>query len=101
MKKAVIRTGSKQYIVSEGDILTVEKLDTDKKIDFKPLLVIDGEMVTIGTPIVDSVKVNAEVLEADKLADKTTSVRYKAKKRVHTVQGHRQHVTVLKISKIV
>jgi large subunit ribosomal protein L21 len=100
MKKAVIQTGSKQYIVSEGDTLTVEKLVEAKKIDFKPLLVIDGNKVSVGMPIVEAFKVSADVIEADKLADKTTSIRYKAKKRVHTVRGHRQHMSVLKITKI-
>lgn len=100
MKKAVIRTGSKQYLVSEGEILSVEKLKADKKVDFEALLVIDGEKVSIGTPTVSGIKVSADVIEADKLAEKKVSVRYKAKKRVHTVHGHRQHMTVIKITKI-
>jgi len=100
MKKAVIRTGSKQYIVSEGDIITVEKLIAEKKIEFDPLLVIDGKKISIGRPQVKDVKVTAAVIEADKMGDKTTSIRYKAKKRVHTVRGHRQHMTVLKITSI-
>lgn len=100
MKKAVIRTGSKQYIVSEGDVITIEKINVDNKIDFETLLLVDGTKVNIGTPYLSGVKVSAEVIEADKLADKKVSVRYKAKKRVHTVRGHRQHTTVLKITKI-
>jgi large subunit ribosomal protein L21 len=100
MKKAVIQTGSKQYLVSEGEILSVEKLKADKKIDFAPLLIIDGDKVTIGTPQVSESKVSADILEADKLGEKKVSVRYKAKKRVHTVHGHRQHLSVIKITKI-
>jgi large subunit ribosomal protein L21 len=101
MKKAVIQTGGKQYLVSEGEILKVELLKaTDKKIDFEALLVIDGDKTTVGTPVVDKAKVTAEVLEADVQADKVTSIRYKAKKRVRTVRGHRQHQTIIKISKI-
>jgi len=100
MKKAVIRTGSKQYIVSEGDILTVEKLKAEKKIEFNPLLVIDDKKISIGKPEVKDVKVTASIIEADKMSDKTTSIRYKAKKRVHTVRGHRQHMSVLKITSI-
>jgi ribosomal protein L21 len=46
------------------------------------------------------VKVTADVVEADKQADKVTSIRYKPKKRVRTVKGHRQHQTILKITKI-
>jgi len=100
MKKAVIRTGSRQYIVSEGDEITVEKLIGDKKVELDTLLVIDGDKVSVGTPLVANSTVTAEVVEADKLADKVVSIRYKAKKRVHTVRGHRQHNTVLKITKI-
>ncbi|HVS59010.1 MAG TPA: 50S ribosomal protein L21 [Candidatus Saccharimonadales bacterium] len=101
MKKAVIQTGGKQYLVSEGETLSVELLkDAGKAVSFDPLLVIDGEKTTVGTPTVTGVKVSADVVAADVQADKVTSVRYKAKKRVHTVRGHRQHQTMLKITKI-
>lgn len=102
MKKAVITTGSKQYIVAEGEIVKIELLKAPgKTVDFEALLVIDGDSVKVGAPLVDKAKVTAEVLEADVQADKVTSIRYKAKKRVHTVRGHRQHQTILKITKIV
>ena len=102
MKKAVIRTGSKQYLVAEGDVLDIEKLNSDKKkVDLDVLMVIDGEKISIGTPIVDTAKVSADIIEADKLGEKKTSVRYKAKKRVHTVHGHRQHLTTVRITRIV
>jgi len=101
MKKAVIATGGKQYLVSEGETLEVELLKgDDKKVTFAPLLVIDGDTVTVGTPSVDKVKVTAEVVDADVKADKVTAIRYKAKKRVHKVHGHRQHHTVIKVAKI-
>lgn len=101
MKKAVIQTGGKQYVVAEGDTLNVELLKADSKsVDFEPLLVIDGDSVQVGTPSVAKAKVTADVVEADVQADKVTSIRYKAKKRVRTVRGHRQHQTVLKITKI-
>ena len=101
MKKAVISTGGKQYLVKEGDTLKVELLNSDKKTaEFEALLLIDGEKVTVGTPIVEKAKVTAEITTADVQADKVTSIRYKAKKRVRTVRGHRQHQTVLKITKI-
>ncbi|MGH7234629.1 MAG: 50S ribosomal protein L21 [Candidatus Saccharimonadales bacterium] len=101
MKKAVITTGSKQYLVAEGDVLDVEKLMANKSIDFEPLLVLDGEKVNIGKPIVKGAKVSADILEADKLGEKVTSIRYKAKKRVHKVHGHRQHLTTIKVVKII
>lgn len=101
MKKAVIQTGGKQYVVAEGDTINVELIkDAGKTIDFETLLVIDGDKTTIGVPLVDKIKVSAEVLEADKQADKVTAIRYKAKKRVRKVRGHRQHQTILKITKI-
>lgn len=101
MKKAVISTGGKQYLVAEGETLEVELLKGDAKThDFEALLVIDGDKVSVGAPVVDKAKVTVEVVEADVQADKVTSIRYKAKKRVHTVRGHRQHQTVLKVTKI-
>ena len=101
MKKAVITTGGKQYLVSEGEILNVELLNSNEKlISFEPLLVIAEEDVQIGAPTLPKLKVNAEVLAEDVQDDKVTSIRYKAKKRVHTVRGHRQHQTTLKIVSI-
>jgi large subunit ribosomal protein L21 len=101
MKKAVIATGGKQYIVTEGETISVELLKAEgKTASFEVLLVIDGENVSVGAPFVDKAKVTAEIVEADVQDDKVTSIRYKAKKRVHKVRGHRQHQTVLKITKI-
>lgn len=101
MKKAVIATGGKQYLVAEGETLAIELLKQEgKTATFAPLLVIDGEKVAVGTPEVSGSKVTAEIVEADKQDDKVTSIRYKAKKRVHTVRGHRQRQTHIKITKI-
>jgi len=101
MKKAVITTGGKQYLVQEGETLNVELLKGEKgKVAFDALLLIDGDKVSVGAPTVASVKVNAEIVAEDVQADKVTSIRYKAKKRVRTVRGHRQHQTTLKITSI-
>lgn len=101
MKKAVIATGGKQYVVAEGETVTVELLKgVDKTVKFDALLVIDGDKTTVGTPLVSGVSVSASVVDADAKADKVTAIRYKAKKRVHKLHGHRQHQTVLKIEKI-
>jgi large subunit ribosomal protein L21 len=101
MKKAVIATGGKQYLVAEGETVEVELLHEDgKKVEFEPLMVIDGETIIVGTPIVEKAKVTAEVVEDDVKADKVTAIRYKAKKRVHKLHGHRQHHTIVKIVKI-
>lgn len=101
MKKAVIATGGKQYLVTEGETLEVELLHADdKSVVFEPLLVIDGDAVQVGAPTVAKAKVSAEIVEEDVQADKVTSIRFKAKKRVHKVRGHRQHQSVIKITKI-
>lgn len=100
MKKAVIATGGKQYIVSEGETLEVELLSDKKTIEFEPLLVIDGEKVSVGTPVVSGTKVTAAIADEMVRADKVTAIRYKAKKRVHKVRGHRQKLTKITISKI-
>jgi len=101
MKKAVIATGGKQYLVTEGETLEVELLKADgKNVTFEPLLVIDGDNVNVGTPVVEKAKVTAEVVEEDVKAEKVTAIRFKAKKRVRKIRGHRQHHTVIKITKI-
>ena len=101
MKKAVIQTGGHQYLVQEGETLKVELLkDAGKTVSFQPLLLIDGEKAEIGQPSLEKNKVTAEVVEADIQAEKVTAIRYKAKKRVHKIRGHRQHQTILKVTKI-
>lgn len=101
MKKAIITTGGKQYVVREGETLNVDLLkDAKKSVDFKPLLTIDDAKVSIGTPVLDSAVVSAEVITPMLKADKVTAIRYKAKKRVHKVHGHRQQHTEIKITKI-
>jgi large subunit ribosomal protein L21 len=89
MKRAVIRTGGKQYLVSEGDVLDVELVNADKDIvNFTPLLVTDGKDTKVGTP---------EVKEA---TVKVTAIRFKAKKRVHKVHGHKQSLSRIEITTI-
>ncbi len=99
MKKAVIITGSKQYLVTEGDVIDIEKLAGDKH-DLEGLLLIDGEKVSVGQPFVDGLKVQLQVLEPEIKADKVLAIRYKAKKRVHKVRGHRQKLSRVKVAKI-
>lgn len=101
MKKAVIASGGKQYIVSEGDTISIDVIDQTKKSTvFVPLLVIDNDKITIGQPEVSGIKVTADILADQDTSIKTTSIRYKAKKRVKTIKGHRQHYTDIKITKI-
>lgn len=101
MKKAVISTGGKQYLVAEGETLEIELIEADgKSVSFVPLLVIDGDKTEVGVPDVKTSKVTATIVESDIKADKVTAIRYKPKKRVRKVRGHRQHHTLIKISKI-
>lgn len=99
MKKAVIATGGHQYLVKEGETLEVELIKDEKSLSFEALLVIDGEKTTVGSPTVAGTKVTAEVV-AQVRAEKVTAIRYKAKKRVKKVHGHRQRLTQIKITKI-
>lgn len=100
MKKAVIATGGKQYLVAEGEQLEVELVASGKTVDFDPLLVIDGEKVSVGAPLVSGAKVSADIVEQEVKGEKVVAIRYKAKKRVNKVRGHRQRHSVIKITKI-
>ena len=99
---AVIRTGGKQYRVSEGDTLRVEKLaaDTGDSIDFTEVLALgDGDDLTVGTPLVAGGKVSATV-QAHGRADKIKVVKFKRRKNYLRQNGHRQAYTEVKITKI-
>jgi large subunit ribosomal protein L21 len=100
-KKAVISTGGHQYLVSEGEELEVELLEPNQQnTAFEALLVIDGETVSVGSPTVAGAKVTADILEQSVKGEKVVAIRYKAKKRVRKVRGHRQRHTRIKITKI-
>lgn len=99
-KKAVIVSGGHQYLVAEKDKLEVELVGDKKTLSFEPLLVVDGKDVKVGTPNLSGGKVEAKVVEANQKADKVTSIRYKAKKRVNKKRGHRQQLSVVEITKI-
>ena len=101
MKKAVINTGGKQYLVSEGDELDVELINSGKNdAEFDSLLVYEGDKVSVGTPFVQNVKVVADIVDQSVQQQKVTSIRYKAKKRIHKIRGHRQKLTKIKIKSI-
>jgi len=101
MKYAVIKTGGKQYKVTEGQIIEVEKLDSDGKsfVFEEVLLVVDGEKVELGMPTVSGMKVYADVIEEVK-GDKIEVFKYKSKSRYRKHTGHRQKYTQLKINGI-
>ncbi len=100
--KAVIVTGGKQYTVSEGDVLYVEKLgaEAEEVVKFDQVLaVLDGENSKIGAPVVEGAAVEAKVLKNGK-GKKITVLKYKAKKNEKKKIGHRQPYTKVEITKI-
>ncbi len=104
MAFAIIKTGGKQYKVSEGTVLKVEKLPEEarkggKVVFDEVLLTDDGKETVMGLPAVNGAKVEAEVV-ADGRAPKIRVVRYKAKVRYHKVYGHRQPFTQVKVTAI-
>lgn len=99
--QAVIQTGSKQYIVTKGQTLEVELLHGEKnKIEFKPLLIIDGDNTKVGKPTVESATVKAEINPEVVKGDKLQILHYKAKKRQSTKTGHRQKYSQITITDI-
>lgn len=101
MKYAILKTGGKQYKVSVGQTLPVEKLSpTSPTVELtEVLLVVDGEQVEIGTPTVAGVQVTAEVVKEQK-GEKLEIFKYKSKSRYRKHTGHRQRYTLLKVTGI-
>ena len=100
--KAVIVTGGKQYTVSEGDVLYVEKLgvEAEEVVKFDQVLaVLDGENTKIGAPVVEGAAVEAKVVKNGK-GKKITVLKYKAKKNEKKKIGHRQPYTKVEITKL-
>ena len=95
---AIVTTGGKQYKVSQDEIINVEKLDAKvgEQIKLDVLMLVDGDKVTNGNPLVKNAEVVAEVVEHGKEA-KVVVFKYKAKKNYRRKQGHRQPFTALKI----
>ena len=101
-KFAIISSGSKQYLVKDGDVIFVETLKGHKgvgsKVNFENvLLTADGDTVKVGTPAVSGAKVSGEILEEGR-DDKVTVIRYRQKSRYFKKKGHRQPYTKVRIS---
>lgn len=101
---AIMETGGKQYRVSEGDIITIEKItgeytEGDKIVFDTILMTDDGKTSKIGTPTLSGAKVEAELV-AQGLSKKVTVIRYKAKSRYFKKKGHRQPFMKVKITKV-
>ena len=100
--KAIIVTGGKQYTVSEGDVLFIEKLNAEEEATVKfdqVLAVLDGDNSKIGAPVVEGAAVEAKVVKNGK-GKKLTIFKYKPKKGEKKKMGHRQPYTKVEITKI-
>ena len=100
--KAIIVTGGKQYTVSEGDVLFIEKLnvEAEEAVKFETVLaILDGENTKIGAPVVEGAVVEAKV-EKNGKGKKIHVLKYKAKKGEKKKIGHRQPYTKVVITKI-
>ena len=98
---AIIATGGKQYKVSEGDIITIEKLGADagQTVTFDQVLAVNNGELTVGSPIVANATVTASVIKEGR-AKKVIVYKYKRKTGYHKKNGHRQSFTQVKIEKI-
>jgi large subunit ribosomal protein L21 len=99
---AIVETGGKQFRVSEGDVIRTDLIETEvgSSVTFdRVVLAADGDDVSIGTPVLSGVTVTGTVLRQAK--DKKILVfRYKSKKRVRKLNGHRQRFAEVRIDKI-
>lgn len=99
---AVIQTGGKQYRVSEGDTVKVEKLEADEgtSVSFDTVLMVaDGDNIKVGAPFVQGGKVTATV-QAQGRAKKIEIIKFRRRKHYDKRTGHRQYFTELKITGI-
>ena len=98
---AIFVTGGKQYKVSEGDVIFVEKLGVaeGEKVTFDKVLCVNGESLSVGTPYVAGATVVANVVKNGK-SKKIDVIKYKSKKNEKKKIGHRQDYTKIQIEKI-
>ncbi len=104
MEFAVIETGGKQYTVSKGDVISIEKLsdiskEGDKVVFDKVVLVDDGKNTSIGTPYIKNASVKATITKIGRLP-KVTVVHYKQKSRYYKKNGHKQPFVEVKIDSL-
>ena len=98
---AIVKTGGRQYKVAEGDIVKVEKIEGElgSSVALTPVLLVDGATVTTKADELAKVKVSAEIIDSVK-GPKIKILKYKNKTGYKKRQGHRQPLTVLKITGI-
>ena len=102
MAYAIFKTGGKQYRVTKGDKIDVEKLDADvgDSVTFDEVLLQgEGEKVTVGTPFIKGAAVKAEVVDQHR-DKKVIAFKFKRRKGYHKTKGHRRHLTRLEIKSV-
>jgi large subunit ribosomal protein L21 len=100
---AVLETGSKQYRVSAGDTLKIERLavEAGKPVTFDRILLVNADgKITVGSPTVTGATVEADVVEHIR-GDKVVTFKMKRRKGYHKTIGHRQELTVVKVKEII
>ncbi|HSQ63367.1 MAG TPA: 50S ribosomal protein L21 [Polyangiaceae bacterium] len=99
---AVIKTGGKQYRVAKGDKIFIEKLpgNVGDAVSFDQVLLIGGETLKLGKPLVAGAKVEAKILEQDR-GKKVIIFKFRRRKNYHRKTGHRQPFTALEITNVV
>ena len=98
--QAVIEISGQQFLVAKGDELVIDRTNSDKTMQFEPLLVFDDKQTHVGQPTVKGGKVSAEVVDKEIKGDKLKIVKFQAKKRVKKTTGHRQPQTRIIIKSI-
>jgi len=99
MKYVILESGGKQYKAVEGGMIEVDRLHLETGESLKlegVLLLVDGDAITVGTPVIKGMAVNAKVVEHFK-GEKTFNFHYKPKNRIRQKTGHRQQYTRLEI----
>ena len=102
MKYAIVESGGKQYRAVEGSTIEVDRMNAEVgqqvKLD-SVLLLVDGDQIAVGAPVVDKASVNATVVDHFK-GPKVIVFRYRPKKRIRVKTGHRQQYTRLQVNSI-
>ncbi len=100
---AVIKTGGKQYVVKPGDVIDIEKISGEpgEEVNFKEVLLVsaDGEDVKVGSPLVESAKVEGRIVQQKK-GEKIVVFKFKRRKGYRKKAGHRQSLTSVEITNI-
>ena len=100
---AVLKSGGKQYKVQAGDVIRVELLaaQAGEKVQFNEILMVGGDKLTVGAPLVKGAAVQAEVIDTIKADKVITFVKRRRKHSSQRTRGHRQQLTLLRVTELV